>query len=97
MKDKSFFVYILANHTNTVTYVGVTSNLIRRVWEHKNKIVPGFTAKYNIDKLVYFEPLGEARYAIEREKEIKGWRRDKKVALIVLKNPDWLDLYSSIL
>jgi putative endonuclease len=80
-----------------VTYVGVTSDLVRRVWEHKNKVVPGFTSQYNIGKLIYFEQFGEARLAIEREKEIKGWRRSKKAALVNQDNPDWRDLYSSIL
>jgi putative endonuclease len=97
MTEKSFFVYVLANPTNTVTYVGVTSDLIRRVWEHKDKTVPGFTSKYNVGKLVYYEQLGESLQAIGREKEIKGWRRSKKVALIESINPDWRDLYSSIL
>jgi putative endonuclease len=97
MTEKSFFVYILANPTNTVTYVGVTSDLIRRVWEHKSKSVQGFTSKYNICKLVYYEQLGESLQAINREKEIKSWRRSKKVALIESFNPDWRDLYSSIL
>lgn len=97
MQEKYFYIYILANPTNTVTYIGITNDLVRRVWEHKNKTVPGFTSQYHIDKLVYFEQLTEARAAIEREKQIKGWRRSKKVALIETNNHEWKDIYSSIL
>jgi putative endonuclease len=73
-------------------YTGVTNNLERRVLEHKRKQVPGFTSKYNINRLVYFETFGDIRAAIQREKQIKGWLRAKKVALIVSRNPTWSDL-----
>ena len=72
MQEKYFYIYILTNPTNTVTYVGVTNDLVRRVWEHKHKVVPGFTSQYNIDKLVYFEQFSDSYLAIEREKQIKG-------------------------
>ena len=73
-------------------YTGVTNNLERRVLEHKRKLVPGFTSKYNVNLLVYFEALGDIRAAIQREKQIKGWLRAKKVALIIAQNPTWKDL-----
>jgi putative endonuclease len=91
MTERSYFVYILASKSRRL-YVGVTNNLERRVWEHKNKVVEGFTSKYNIDRLVYFEEGGEALSAIEREKQIKGWLREKKIALIESVNPSWDDL-----
>ena len=89
--SKSYFVYILTNNSGTL-YTGVTNNLERRMWEHKNKLVKGFTKKYNIDKLVYFEQLGDIEQAIVAEKRIKGWKREKKIALIESINPDWKDL-----
>ena len=94
---RQYYVYILTNKHNTVLYVGVTNNLIRRVYEHKNKLVPGFTAKYNLNKLVYYEILPDVRDAIYREKQIKGWRRSKKVELIEKFNPNWRDLYEEII
>jgi putative endonuclease len=97
MQEKYFYIYILTNPTNTVTYVGVTNDLVRRVWEHKHKVVPGFTSQYNIDKLVYFEQFSDSYLAIEREKQIKGWRRSKKIALIESGNNSWKDLYLTIL
>jgi putative endonuclease len=78
-----------------VTYVGVTSDLEKRVFQHKHGTVPGFTSKYQINRLVYLESFGDIRDAIAREKEIKGWRREKKVALIVEKNPTWADIAES--
>ena len=95
--DKQGFVYILANNHNTVLYVGVTSDLIRRVYEHKNKIVQGFTAKYNIDKLVYYEACNDIVVAIEREKQIKKRSRKYKDLLINKFNPNWADLYENLL
>ena len=89
--EKTFHVYILASKTR-VLYVGVTSDLTRRLYEHKQKLVPGFTSPYNVDRLVYVEPTGDALAAIAREKQIKGWLRSKKVALIERDNPQWLDL-----
>ena len=88
-----YYVYILTNRHNKVLYTGVTNNLKRRVYEHKNKLVEGFTEKYNIDKLVYFETYKDVRLALNREKEIKGWIRAKKLTLIEKENPHWEDLY----
>ena len=89
MKEHSYFVYILANWNNKVIYIGVTNNLERRVYEHKNKLVDGFTKKYNINKLVYYEETADVKSAIQREKEIKKWRREKKNRLIESVNPEW--------
>jgi putative endonuclease len=88
---KSYFVYIMTNHSRTL-YTGVTNDLIRRVQEHKQKLIPGFTKKYNITKLVYFEQTNDIQAAIQREKQIKGWLRAKKIALIESINPQWEDL-----
>jgi putative endonuclease len=88
---KIFYVYIMTNGSKTL-YTGVTSDLEKRVFEHKNKLVPGFTSKYNITRLVYFEITEDAHSAISREKQIKGWTRSKKINLIGLKNPSWEDL-----
>ena len=85
-----YYVYILTNRSKTL-YTGVTNNLERRVWEHRNGR-SDFTARYKIDTLVYYERFGDVRNAIDREKEIKGWRKSKKVALIVGVNPAWRDL-----
>ena len=90
--SKYYYVYLLTNWNNKVMYVGMTNNLERRVYEHKHKLVKGFTAKYNIHKLVYFEETTDVRDAIAREKEIKKWRREKKDALVQTMNPDWNDL-----
>ncbi len=90
------YVYLLANKHNNVLYTGVTNDLIRRVYEHKNKLVDGFTQKYNVDRLVYFEVCGSIVVAIEREKQIKGWSRKKKQDLINTLNPEWDDLYRSL-
>lgn len=87
------FVYILASKRNGTLYVGSTNDLIRRVWEHKNKVNPGFTARYGVDKLVYYEICGDLSEAILREKRIKKWRRRWKLELIEKNNPDWQDLY----
>lgn len=91
-QDKKYYVYLLTNWNNKVMYVGVTNDLEKRVYEHKNKIIRGFTSKYNISKLVYFEETGDVISAIEREKEIKRWRREKKNRLVNSINPDWKDL-----
>jgi putative endonuclease len=88
---RQYFVYILTNRSGTL-YVGVTNNLSRRLYEHKNNLIPGFTSEYNIDRLVYFEACRDVRSAIAREKQIKRWRREKKVALIESVNRDWHDL-----
>lgn len=89
MKEHNYYVYILANWNNKVIYVGVTDNLERRVYEHKNKLLDGFTKKYNINKLVYYEQTADVKSAIQREKEIKKWRREKKNKLIESINPKW--------
>jgi putative endonuclease len=82
----------LTNWNNKVMYVGMTNDLLRRVYEHKTKVVKGFTEKYNVNKLVYFEETPDVRAAIAREKEIKRWRREKKNALVFKSNPEWKDL-----
>jgi putative endonuclease len=87
----SYFVYIMTNKSGTL-YTGVTNNLERRVSEHKNHLIVGFTTRYKITKLVYFEETDDIIVAIEREKQIKGWNRKKKIALIESMNPDWQDL-----
>ena len=89
---KSYFVYILTNWTSSVMYIGVTNNLERRLFEHKNKLVAGFSSKYNVDKLVYFEETTDIQAAIAREKQLKSWRREKKNALVESLNPEWKDL-----
>jgi putative endonuclease len=88
---RTYFVYIITNRSKTL-YTGVTNNLIRRVREHKMGVGSGFTARYKLDRLVYFERFEDIRNAIEREKTIKGWLRNKKIALIVSVNPAWRDL-----
>ena len=93
-----YYVYILSNLTGTTIYTGVTKDLIRRVYEHKNHLDKGsFTDKYDVTKLIYFEITSDIRVAIEREKQIKGWNRSRKNKLITSKNPNWEDLYDSIL
>ena len=93
-----YYVYILTNKRHTVLYTGVTSDLIRRVYEHKNNADPNsFTAKYKVHKLVYFEETSDVKAAIEREKQIKSWKREQKVALIMSSNPRYIDLYGQIL
>lgn len=89
---RSYYVYILTNWNHKVMYIGVTNNLERRVYEHKNKLVEGFTQKYNVNKLVYFEETSDVLSALEREKEIKKWRREKKDALVLKVNEQWKDL-----
>jgi putative endonuclease len=91
-----FFVYILASKRNGTLYTGVTSDLLQRVWQHKTKATQGFTAKYGVDRLVYFEAHGDAASAIQREKQIKKWRRAWKIELIERSNPQWHDLYDEI-
>ncbi len=86
-----YYVYIMTNRSRTL-YIGVTSELEGRVWEHKNKIFEGFTAKYRLDRLVYFEEYSRIGTALAREKQLKGWRRAKKIALVISLNPTWRDL-----
>ena len=89
--SRTYYVYIMANQSRTL-YVGVTNNIRRRVCQHRERFTEGFTHRYKIDTLVYFEPFGDALAAIEREKQIKRWRRNKKLQLIALSNPEWHDL-----
>lgn len=91
-----FYVYILSSVHNRVLYIGMTSELPKRVWEHKNKVIKGFTAKYNVDRLVYYEVHDNAEAAISRERAMKEWKRAWKVDLIEKENPEWRDLYESI-
>jgi putative endonuclease len=91
-----FFVYLLANQPYGTLYVGLTTNLSRRVWEHKNKLVPGFTAKYEVDRLVWFEVHDDWEAALLREKQIKEWKRDWKINLIESDNRHWVDLYEDL-
>jgi len=92
MKNHNYYIYINTNQRHTVLYIGVTNNLQRRVSEHKNKLVPGFTKKYNVDKLVYYEYFSSINEAIAREKKLKGWIRKRKIELINTKNPEWKEL-----
>ncbi len=94
---KQYYTYILTNKKDGTLYVGVTSNLIKRVYEHKNKFVDGFTKKYHLDKLVHYEIFNDPKNAIQREKRLKKWDRNWKVELIEKDNPHWKDLYESLL
>ena len=87
-----YYVYMLTNKSNTVLYTGVTNDLLRRVYEHRNHLVDGFTSKYNTCKLVYYDITDDVRSAIEREKQLKGWTRTRKDELINSLNPEWNDL-----
>ena len=90
--NKQYYVYILTNKLNEVLYIGVTNDLIRRIFEHKNKLVKGFTEKYNLTKLVYYETTNEIESAIMREKQLKNWHRQWKINLIMNFNPQWKNL-----
>ena len=93
-----YYVYILANQSNSTIYTGVTNDLISRVYEHKHNMdAKSFTARYHVHKLVYFEGIEEAVIAIEREKQIKSWNRKRKNTLVETMNPKWMDLYNGIL
>ena len=94
--DKNYYVYILTNKRNTVLYTGVTNDLKRRVYEHREKLVSGFTKKYNVYKLVFYEITNSIEVAIQREKQIKGGSRQKKIDLINGMNPGWRDLYEEL-
>ena len=95
--EKQYYIYIMSNITNTVTYTGVTNNLYRRVFEHKNKLIEGFTEKYNITKLVFYEVCENVENAIWREKQIKSYKRQDKVDLIHNMNPEWKDLFNELM
>ena len=92
-----YAVYILSNARNSVVYIGVTGKLKQRVWEHKNKIVEGFTKKYNVSKLVYYEWGQDVQSALKREKQLKNWHRKWKNDLVSESNPEWKDLYDTLL
>lgn len=92
MSEKVYYIYIATNKNNSVFYTGVTNNLVRRMYEHSNKIIKGFTSKYNIYKLVYFESFSSPEEAIAAEKKIKGWKRERKLELIKNINPSFKDL-----
>ena len=93
---KNYFVYLLASKRNGTLYTGVTDNLIKRVWQHKNDLVEGFTKKYKVHTLVYYEQIENIQSSIRREKQIKKWKRKWKLDLIEKLNPNWLDLYEKI-
>src|SRR5579872_5501543 len=95
--NQEYYIYLLTNKSLNVLYTGVTNHIIRRIYEHKIKAVEGFTKKYNVDRLVYYEVYPEINDAIAREKQIKGWSRKKKVALINQMNPEWQDLYEELI
>ena len=92
----AYYVYILASRRDGATYVGMTNDLVRRVFEHRQKAIPGFTSKYNIAQLVWFEIYEDPISAISREKELKKWKRSWKIRLIEVENPKWMDLYELI-
>lgn len=94
--SETYYVYLLANRRNGALYIGVTNDLVRRVWEHKQAAVPGFTKQHGIQTLVYFEACSEAAVAISREKTMKGWPRQWKINKIEENNPTWRDLYDEI-
>ena len=94
--EKQYYVYIMTNHKNTVVYTGVTNDLHRRVYEHKNKVVEGFTKRYNLTRLVYYELCGDIEGAIIREKQIKAGSRRDKMNLVDSVNRDWYDLYDEL-
>ena len=95
--ERQYFVYILGNRSKRTLYTGLTRNLVRRMDEHKRRLIPGFTARYNVDQLLYYESYKYVNDAIARENEIKGWRREKKVALIQTFNPELEDLTPGVL
>lgn len=97
MRERQPCVYILASKRNGTLYIGVTSDLMKRVWEHKNDLVDGFTKKYGVHRLVYFEMHEDMASAIQREKQLKKWNRNWKIQLIEKENPEWADLYESLI
>jgi len=94
---KSFYIYILASKKRGTLYIGVTSDLVRRIWEHKSHFIDGFTKKYDVTQLVYYEEHANAEEAIHREKRLKEWQRQWKIELIEHFNPEWKDLYKDII
>lgn len=96
MQDKQYFVYILATYKRGTLYTGIASDLIGRTWQHKNNVVAGFTKKYQVHKLVYYEIFEDPTEAIRREKQLKKWNRQWKIELIEKYNPDWKDLFDEL-
>ena len=96
MNNKKYYVYILANKRNGTLYIGITSGLKKRIYEHKNNLVEGFTKKYKIHNLVYYEETSDVMSALEREKQLKNWKRKWKMELIEKENPDWKDLFDDL-
>ena len=94
--NKQYYVYLICNKNNTTIYTGITSDLKRRIWEHKNKTTKGFSSKYNLYKLLYYEIYQDPENAIIREKQIKSGSREKKIELIESMNPKWVDLYDNL-
>ena len=94
--QKQYYVYILASKRNGTLYTGMTSNLHKRIWQHKNKLIPGFTEKYKVTNLVYYEIHEDPIEAITREKQVKKWNRAWKMKLIETENPEWSDLFESL-
>ena len=94
--EKIYYIYITASKRNGTLYIGVTSNLKKRIYEHKESLVDGFTKKYNVNKLVYFEATNDINSAIIREKQMKKWKREWKIKLIEKENPCWIDLYYNL-
>ncbi len=95
-EEIQYYVYILFNKKNGTLYVGFTSDIVKRIWQHKNKVFDGFTKKYNVDKLGYHEIFRDVNYAIAREKQLKAGSRKKKIELIEINNPEWLGLYEDM-
>ena len=93
---KNMYVYMMTNKHNTTLYVGVTSDLVRRVWEHKHGVYKGFTSRYNLHKLVYYEIYDDELTAIEREKDLKKFYKKTKRQMVTKKNPNWIDLYDEL-
>ncbi len=93
---QNYYVYILASKNNRTLYTGITSNLIKRIWENKSKVISGFTSKYNVHKLVHFEEFQDINSALNRERLLKSWKRKWKTDLIEKENPNWVDLYDNI-
>lgn len=96
MSERCYWVYILASLSNSTIYIGVTNDLVRRVYEHKKGLVSGFSKRYNCKKIIYYETYHNIEHALNREKQIKKWRREKKNALIEKLNPGWEDLYNKL-
>ncbi len=94
---RMYYVYILTNWNHKVMYIGVTNDLYKRIYQHKNKLIDGFTKKYNVTKLVYYESTEDVTSAIAREKQLKGWSRKKKNKLVIMINPEWKDLGAELI